>query len=89
MAVQFPRAITSEIIKGDHIVIIITGEDVIYFNNRVATIGELETALEQSRNTGSSVIIKADKKASLGRIADIWNLCRELEIDKISIVTDR
>ena len=34
------------------------------------------------------VMIKADRRASMGRIVDIWDLCRELNIERINIATN-
>jgi len=34
-------------------------------------------------------MIKADRRSSMGRIVDIWDLCRQLGIEKINIATTR
>ncbi|HDL09682.1 MAG TPA: hypothetical protein ENG39_00310, partial [Candidatus Omnitrophica bacterium] len=34
-----------------------------------------------------AILIKADKRASLGRIIQVWDVCREVGIQKLNIAT--
>lgn len=86
--VKLPRAITSEIIQEESLAITITSEDVMYFNDSVTTIRELRKVLLKSRNKEQPILIKADRRASVGRIVDVWGLCRDLGLERISIATD-
>ena len=87
--VRLPKAVTSDIIKKENWVITITGENVIYLNNALVTIKELKTSLSQSDSQRLSVLIKADRRASVGRIVDLWDLCRVLGIEQINIATNQ
>ncbi len=87
--VKLPKALTSDILKDENFIITITSEDVIYWNNRVLTIKELENELGKLTNKLRPILIKADRRASVGRIVDVWNLCRNLGIERINIATNR
>lgn len=87
--VNLPKAITSKILEERDIHITVSAESVIYFNNQVFNIKELRSTLEGyiRQNKDVPVLIKADKRASLGRVVEIWDLCRELGITKVNIAT--
>lgn len=87
--VRLPKAITSDTIKDETLVITVTGEDIVYFNKSIATIKELKTSLNKNSNRKLSVLIKADRRASMGRIVDVWNTCRALGIERIHIATNQ
>ena len=87
--VKLPKALTSDILKDENFIITITSEDVIYWNNRVLTIKELENELDKPTNKMRPILIKADRRASVGRIVDVWDLCRNLGIERINIATNR
>ena len=87
--VKLPKAVTSDTIKDENLVITITGENVIYFNNSLVTVKELQSKLNKKNNAKTSVLIKADRRASVGRIVDVWDICRILGIERINIATNQ
>lgn len=87
--VNLPKAVTSEVIQKESVIITVSGENVVYLNGKVTTIAELKTALAPAAKAQSPLLIKSDRRASLGRIVEIWDLCRELGISKINIATDQ
>ena len=87
--VKLPKAVTSEIVKDENFIITITSEDVIYLNNAVITVKELRQKLMKPAQGKRPILIKADRRASMGRIVDVWDLCREVGVDKINIATNR
>ncbi|MFP4473562.1 MAG: ExbD/TolR family protein [Candidatus Omnitrophota bacterium] len=88
--VKLPRAVTSDALKEQNLSIMITGEDVVYLNGRVVTMKELKQGLtEMEGKKDVPVLIRADRRASMGRIVDVWDLCRELKVERINIATDR
>ncbi len=88
-SVRFPRVLTSDIVKGEPSVISITAEQVISFNNRVVTLKELRKILTAQPAAAQTILIKADRRASIGRLVDVWNLCRELGIGTINFATSK
>ena len=87
--VKLPKALTSDAIKEENLNITVTSENVVYLNNKIITIKELRRELSKKVNKTRPILIKADRRSSIGRIVDVWDLCRELGIEKINIATDQ
>lgn len=89
ISIKLPKAITSDVIKEENYIITITSEDVIYLNNQVTTAKELQGLLKKAKEQDRPVLIKSDRRASLGRIVDVWDLCRNLGIEKVNLATQQ
>ena len=87
--VKLPKAVTSDIIKEENLIVTITSENIIYLNGTVTALKELEKQLGQPYIKDRPLLIKADRRASVGRIVDIWDLCRNLGIERINIATNQ
>ncbi|MCM8783555.1 MAG: biopolymer transporter ExbD [Candidatus Omnitrophica bacterium] len=84
--INLPKAITSEALQEETVVILINKNDLIFLNEKAVTIKELGNYLEDLPRK-KAIVLKADKKSSLGKIVEIWDLCREKGIDKLNIAT--
>lgn len=69
------------------VVITVTSENVIYINGRVVTLNELRRFLAQGNFRRDALMIKADAKASMGRVADILDLCRGILGASVNVST--
>jgi biopolymer transport protein ExbD len=87
--VSLPKAITSEVISSENIIITVTGQDLLFLNDQPITIGELVATLKEAARENKFLLLKADTNASLGRVVEIWDLCRELGIPQINIATNQ
>ena len=87
--VQLPKAVTSDIMKDDNVTIIITSENILYYNDKVITLEELKKLLSRPDHRKCPVLIKADRRASVGRIVDVWDLGRSLGIERINVAADQ
>ena len=87
--VGFPKAMTSDVIQKENIVIVITSENVIYMDGKIVAIKDLRTRISGFKNKNASILIKSDRRASVGRIVDVWNLCRAFGIERVNIATDQ
>ncbi|NLE64565.1 MAG: biopolymer transporter ExbD [Elusimicrobia bacterium] len=87
--VKLPKAVTSDAVNDDNMIIVISSENIIYHNNGVITIDELRELLGRPYNRKRPVLIKADRRASVGRIVDVWDIGRHLGIERINIATDQ
>ena len=87
--VSLPKAVTSEVLDKKNLVITITSENVIYLDKEVVTLKELEARLSKAYTEGKSLLIKADRRASVGRVVEVWDLSRSLGIPKINIATEQ
>jgi biopolymer transport protein ExbD len=87
--VRLPKAVTSDMANDKSVTIVVTSENIVYVNGRVTTLQELRGLLSRAKDRASSVLIKADRRVSVGRIVDIWNLGRDLGIKRINVATDQ
>jgi len=87
--INLPKATTSEVVKYENIEVVISGENVVYFNGKVVTTQELSVLLKQIAKKKQPLLIKADRRASLGRVVEIWDMCRDLGITQINIATSQ
>lgn len=87
--VSLPKAITSEVISSENIVINVTGQDLLFLNDKPITVNDLAAKLKEAAEGNKSLLLKADTNASLGRVVEIWDMCRELGIPQINIATNQ
>ncbi|MCM8795251.1 MAG: biopolymer transporter ExbD [Candidatus Omnitrophica bacterium] len=87
--VNLPKAVTSEAVRPEFIEIIISGENITYLGGKVITTQELKNFLKQISKRKYTILIKADRRASLGRVVEIWDLCRDLGVTQINIATNQ
>jgi len=85
--VNLPRAITSEMLSEENAVISITAENLIYYKQKLVTIKELSSLLKGIASARLPVLIKSDRKASLGRIVIVWDICRQEGVQQVNIAT--
>ena len=83
--VKLPKAITSDEIDKQSLTVVITSEDLIYIDEKPKTMQEVETVLKQKKF--ESIFIKADRDATLGTAVRIWDICKQLGIEKVGIAT--
>jgi len=85
--INLPKALTSEVIHRENLIIVITDKDSLHINDRLIDGEELSSRLEIARKEAKPILIKADRKASLGKVVEVWDLCRAGGIEKINIAT--
>ncbi|HEC69310.1 MAG TPA: biopolymer transporter ExbD [Candidatus Omnitrophica bacterium] len=85
--VELPQTVTQSILRSGRLNIIISSEDVAYLNGKVVTNKELEDFLNKNKAKVKSVFIKADKNSSLGRVVEIWDICRKVGLSYVNIAT--
>jgi len=73
--------------SGHGVLITVTSENVIYINGRVVTLNELRRYLAKGEFRRDALMIKADPRASMGRVADILNLCRGISGASVNVST--
>ena len=85
--INLPRAVTSEVIQEKNLVITVSAQDRIHLNNRPVTLNQLSSSLKKAAGENLPLLIKADRKASLGKVVEIWDMCREAGLTQINIAT--
>lgn len=86
--VSLPKAVTGEVMASESLVITVTGQDLLFLNEQPITFQQLTEKLKEAALHHRSLLLKADLQTSLGRVVEIWDLCRELEIPQINIATN-
>ena len=81
--------LTNKLVKIENIELVVSGENVVYFSGKVLTSRELRKLLKQAAKRKQSILIKADKRASLGRVVEIWDKSRDLGVAQINIATNQ
>lgn len=87
--VNLPRAMTSEAIQQENAEIMVLADNATYLNGKVVTVGQLKNAIKEVAKRNQSVLIKSDKRAALGKIVEIWDLCRDAGVAQINIATNK
>ncbi|MBF0484961.1 MAG: biopolymer transporter ExbD [Candidatus Omnitrophica bacterium] len=87
--IKFTKAVTSDAFSSGNVVVVVTSENVFYVAGHVTTLAELKEMLSGAGGAKRQMLIKADRRSSLGRIVELMNLARGLGVEKINIATDR
>lgn len=87
MNINLSKVITSSVLDENNINITLGSGNVFYIEGKPVTIGELKELLKKLNVSKGSVLIKADSKAYLGNLVEIWNLCREMGLERVNVVT--
>lgn len=87
LGIRLPKTITSAKAEEEKIILLVTGENLVYFKNKLINSKELRQELAKNSEKARSVLIKADRRASIGEVAEIWNLCRQLGIEEVNIAS--
>ena len=85
--INLPKALTSEVIQRENLIIIITESNLLYINERLVGTEERSSRLKIAARESRPILIKADRKVSLGKVVEVWDLCRREGIQKINIAT--
>ena len=85
--VNLPGAVSSKSLAPEDLIIFITDKDRLIVNDKKVTLEELDSRIKSAAKDKSHILIKADKQASLGKVVEIWDLCREAGITDINIAT--
>jgi biopolymer transport protein ExbD len=85
--VNLPRAVTSEILHKELLVVVVSEDNEIFINDRPIARDELVSRITIAAREGHSLLIKADKGADLGKVIEVWDICRQVDVKRISIAT--
>jgi biopolymer transport protein ExbD len=85
--INLPKAVTSQMVKSKSLEIVVSGENVIYIDGRVVNIQELKPILKELQTRNLPLLIKADRRARLGRVVEIWDMARNLGLSQVNIAT--
>ncbi|MFH1783196.1 MAG: biopolymer transporter ExbD [Candidatus Omnitrophota bacterium] len=87
--INLPKAVTSEVVQENTLVITVTSDNRFYLNEAPITFAELKSKLKESPVAEKVVLIKADTDVSLGKVVSIWDFCRDIGVTQINIATNQ
>jgi biopolymer transport protein ExbD len=87
--VSLPKALTSEVIQEEGVVLTVTKGDRVYLGDREISADELASKMRFVGKERGAILIKADSDASLGRVVEIWDMCRREGVTQINIATGK
>ncbi len=87
--VSLPRALTGEVLNSESVIVTVTGQDLLFLGDKPITIQDLTATLKEAAQENKTLLLKADTNASLGRVVELWDLCREIGIPQINIATNQ
>lgn len=89
LKVELPKVVTSEAVKYEKIEILLTEGEQIYLDGRQVTAEELKSAFNKAAKNNQAVLIKADRRVSLGKASQLWDLARQSGITQINTATNQ
>ena len=87
--VHLPKAISSEVVRSENLVVTLTGQDLLFLNGEPVTINVLTEKIREAAQENKTLLLNADTHASLGRVVEIWDLCRQFGVPQINIATNQ
>jgi len=84
--VTLPKAETAKNLSISNLVITLTKEHVIYWDEEVITLKELRRKLRQAGGS-KPVLIRADRHAYVEKLIELWDLCRDAGYQEVHIAT--
>lgn len=87
--INLPKALSSEVVQRENLIIVIREDNTLYVGERRIDSEELSSRLKIAAREVKPILIKADRKASLGKVVEVWDLCRVEGVQKINIATSQ
>jgi biopolymer transport protein ExbD len=83
--IRMPRTVATEGLANNQ-TITITAENVLYFNGKVVTLNELKKSIAKMDFKNQNIFIRTHPRSSMGRVMEVWDLCRALGSSYVHIV---
>jgi biopolymer transport protein ExbD len=87
MQVDLPKVFTGYGVSPVQIKIVVSSANILYLDGRAVNDQQLRLLLRRYAAGQSAVLIAADRNASVGRIAQVWDICRLAGVRSINIAT--
>ncbi|MDD4899924.1 MAG: biopolymer transporter ExbD [Candidatus Omnitrophica bacterium] len=87
ITVNLPKAVTSEAVNYGDTQLVVSADNRIFLDGSAVTLDDLKGRLKAMAKRNLAILIKADSRANLGKIVEIWDTCKLMGIKQISIAT--
>ncbi len=85
--VNLPKAVTSEVLHREMLIITITDDNKMFVNERPVGKDELVSRVKMASEENKPLLIRADHNADIGKVIEIWDICRQMDVKQINIAT--
>lgn len=85
--VNLPKAVTSEVLQKDLVILTVTEKNEILIDERPVSGDELLSRITMATKSGQPILIRADKKADLGKVIEVWDVCRQADVKQVNVAT--
>ena len=90
--VDLPKASSAKsLVQPKTIAITVNNEGAIFMDAFPVTLPDLETRLRNAKanNPDVPIVLKGDQTAQYGKITEVLDLCRRLDLNKVGLVTGK
>lgn len=90
--VDLPKASSAQsLVQPQTIAITVTTDGQIFMDAFPVTLADLETRLRSAKATNPNVpiVLKGDQTAQYGKVTEVLDLCRRLDLNKVGLVTGK
>ena len=85
--VNLPKAVTSEVLQRELLIITVTDGNKVFIDERPVNQDELVSRISLASKQEQPLLIRADKKADVGKVIEIWDICRRVDVKQVNIAT--
>lgn len=90
--VDLPKASAAQsLVQPKTIAITVTTDGQIFMDAFPVTLADLETRLRNAKasNPDVPIVLKGDQTAQYGKVTEVLDLCRQLDLNKVGLVTGK
>ncbi|TGX48722.1 biopolymer transporter ExbD [Sphingomonas gei] len=90
--VDLPKASAAQsLVQPKTIAITVTNDGQIFMDAFPVTLADLETRLRSAKasNPDVPIVLKGDQTAQYGKVTQVLDLCRQLDLNKVGLVTGK
>lgn len=90
--VDLPKASAAQsLVQPKTIAITVTNDGQIFMDAFPVTLADLETRLRNAKasNPDVPIVLKGDQTAQYGKVTQVLDLCRQLDLNKVGLVTGK
>ena len=69
------------------LILTITADNTVYINERPIVGDELVSRITIAARDGQPLLIRADENADVGKVIEVWDICRQVDVKQINIAT--
>lgn len=85
--VNLPKAVTSEVLQRELLIVTVTDGNKVFIDERPVNQDELVSRITLASKQEYPLLIRADKKADVGKVIEIWDICRRMDVKQVNIAT--